>query len=102
MKKSITKAELVTILTQWGQQKITTQALQSWMLDNFEPDEFDIGKGESEWVSEAMHIVMNEYELASESKCLSSEYQLSIDFLQCDEQSFLSRRNDFLRNAFCD
>lgn len=101
-KKSISKTQLIDVLSQWGDKTITTEKLQLWMLDNFEPDEFDIGKGETECVSEAMHIVMNEYELAQENKCLVEQFKLAIDFILCDESSFEICKTKFLRQGFSD
>ncbi|PKF55282.1 hypothetical protein CW748_13770 [Alteromonadales bacterium alter-6D02] len=98
----ITKQQLINVIVAWGSGSTSTEQLQHWMLDNFEPDEADIGSGESESVVEAMHIVMNEYELAKESKCLVEQYQLAINFINCDETNFMQRKSDFLRQAFCD
>lgn len=101
-KKNISSAQLIQILQSWGGGNISTEKLQLWMLDNFEPEEFDIGKGESGCVSEAMHIVMNEYELADQKKCQSEQFQLAIDFINCDEDSFVRLKTNFLRNGFTD
>jgi len=101
-KKIITKAQLIEVLNQWGQQQINSEKLQLWMLDNFEPDEFVIGAGEQECVVEAMLIVMNEYELAEQNKCRSEQFQLAIDFVNCNEASFINRKTAFLRDSFSD
>ena len=98
----ITKQALIDKINSWGQQHISTELLQLWMLDNFEPDEFDIGKGEPECVVEAMHIIMNEFELAQQEKCLSSKYQLAIHFIDCNDDNFIMRKNEFLKHGFSD
>lgn len=98
----ISKQQLVEVLTSWGHGKASTAKLQHWMLDNFEPDEFIIGEGESEETVEAMHIVMNEYEIVDEAKCIVNQFQLAIDFINANEVNFLTARNLFLKHAFCD
>jgi len=100
--KEITKLQLIDIIKSWGEQKITIEKLQIWMLDNFEPDEMEIGKGEDECTIEAMHIVMNEYELAQEEKCLQAQYRLAITYINCSEENYNQCKSDFLRHAFCD
>lgn len=72
-----------------------------WMLDNFEPDEFIIGEGESEHTIEAMHIVMNEYELADEDKCLQVQSHLATTLICADDADFLGARHAFLQRGFC-
>jgi len=98
----ISKQQLIDVLTNWGHGKTSTEQLQHWMLDNFEPDEFTIGEGEPEETIEAMHIVMNEYEIADETKCIANQFQLAIDFINTNEINFLPTRNAFLQRAFCD
>lgn len=102
MTTKISKQQLIDILISWGSNKIDTEKLQHWMLDNFEPDEFIIGEGESDETVEAMHIVMNEYEIADEAKCISNQFQLAINFINANEMNFLAARNSFLQKAFCD
>ena len=101
-KNQITKSALINIITSWGQSEISIQKLQIWMLDNFEPDEVDIGLGEAEATIEAMHIVMNEYELAKEEKCLQEQYLLAIKYINCTEENYNQCKSDFLRKGFCD
>lgn len=98
----ITKQQLVDVLTSWGQDAITTDQLQEWMLDHYDPDEVIIGEGESQVVQEAMNIVMNEYELAKQEKILRQQYQLALDFINSVEDDFLTKRSQFLRHAFKD
>jgi len=100
--KIISKTALETILQAWGSGEIDTEKMQLWMLDNFEPDEFAIGQGESESIVEAMHLVMNEYELADGNKCLTEQYQLAITLINCSDDTFISRKLAFLRDGFCD
>ena len=101
-KKQITKLQLLEIIQSWGEEKISIEKLQIWMLDNFEPDEVEIGQGEDECTVEAMHIVMNEYELAQEEKCLQAQYLLAINYINCSEENYNQCKSDFLRLAFCD
>lgn len=98
----ITKQQLLNVLKRWAANEVTTGQMQMWMLDNFEPDEFVIGEGESEHTVEAMHIVMNEYELADERKCLQSQSGLATAFIEASATDFLSARNAFLQRGFCD
>lgn len=102
MTKTITKHQLIDVLTQWHSGLISTEKLQVWMIDNFEPDEFTIGKGEEEHTIEAIHIVMNEYELVDEDKCLISGAQLAINFINATPDTFMAQRGEFLRNGFKD
>lgn len=101
-KKQITKQALIEIIQSWGEKKISIEKLQLWMLDNFEPDEVEIGVGEAECTIEAMHIVMNEYELADEEKCLQAQYLLAINYINCSEETYNQCKSDFLNRAFCD
>ena len=98
----ISKAQLVAVVTDWGQGRLSTDGLQQWMLDHYDPDEVTIGEGEPEVVQEAMHIVMNEYELAKPDKILPAGHALALQFIDCDDSSFLQRRRQFLKEAFCD
>ena len=98
----ISKAELLAVLEHWGRERCSTAELQGWMLDYFEPMEFTIGEGEPEIVREAMHIVMNEYELADENKIVRESFQAALDFILCDESSFNTRKKVFLQGAFLD
>jgi hypothetical protein len=102
MTTKITKIQLIDILNQWGSLHINTEQFQHWMLDNFEPDEFTIGEGESTSTIEAMHIVMNEYEIADQNKCLAAQFKLAIDFINTNKEDFIVTRHAFLQRAFCD
>lgn len=102
MSKVISKAQLIDVLSQWQSGQICVEKMQVWMIDNFEPDEFLIGKGEAEHTIEAMHIVMNEYELVDETKCLTRGAQLAIEFVNSTSDTFMATRSAFLRNGFND
>jgi len=102
MNTKISKQQLVDVLNQWGDNQISTEQMQHWMLDNFEPDEFEIGAGEPQHTIEAMLIVMNEYEIAKELKCLVEQSQLAINFINTSEANFMSSRHAFIHSAFCD
>jgi len=102
MSTKISKQQLVDVLNQWGDNQINTEQLQHWMLDNFEPDEFEIGVGESDHTIEAMLIVMNEYEIANEHQCLALQSQLAVNFINTSEADFMSSRHAFIQRAFCD
>lgn len=101
-KPNITKQQLLDVLNSWGEQKITSDQLQDWMVTNYDPDENDIGLGEPEWTVEAMNIVMNEYEIAKQEKFLLAKYQLAVDFISTDESRFNQTRHLFLHTGFCD
>lgn len=101
-KPNISKQQLVDVLKSWGEQKITSDQLQDWMVTNYDPDETDIGKGEPEWTVEAMNIVMNEYEIAKQEKFRLENYMLAIEFIQAAESHFNQTRHLFLREGFSD
>lgn len=98
----ITKRQLIDILNAWGENKLSTEALQEWMLDHYHPGEVGIAEDEPEEIQEAMHIVMNEYELASQAKMLRSQYQLAVKFINSNQENFIGNRTLFLNNAFTD
>ena len=100
--KIISKNQLITQLNDWHEGKNSAETLQDWMVTHYDPPEVEIGPGESHWVEEAMNIVMNEYELAKIEKFKSEGYQLAIQFLNCNEDNFLSRRQKFIHDGFSD
>lgn len=98
----ISKAQLIEQLHLWGTQKITAEKLQEWMITHYDPPEVDIGNGETEWVAEAMNIIMNEYELAKLEKFKPEGYQFALDFLESDESNFYLRKHAFVHEGFSD
>lgn len=100
--KNITKAQLIEQLHLWGTQKISSQQLQDWMVTHYDPPEVEIGIGETEWVAEAMNIIMNEYELAKLEKFKKEGYQYALTFLESDENNFYQRKHAFVHDGFSD
>lgn len=98
----ISKAQLVEQLHLWGTQKISNEQLQAWMVTHYDPPEIAIGLGETEWVSEAMNIIMNEYELAKLDKFKIEGYQFALTFLDSDEATFYQRKHSFVHDGFSD
>jgi hypothetical protein len=98
----ISKAQLVEQLHLWGTQKISNEQLQDWMVIHYDPPEIEIGMGESEWVSEAMNIIMNEYELAKLDKFKIEGYQYALIFLDSNENNFYQHKHNFVHNGFSD
>lgn len=98
----ITKTQLITQINNWGTGIISSEKLQDWMVTHYDPPEVEVGLDESLWVQEAMNIVMNEYELAKINKFRIENFKLAIDFIQCNEDNFLSTRQQFLHNGFSD
>lgn len=101
-KKHISKQDLIAVLNAWSEGDRSTEQMQGWMLDNYEPLEVDIGLGEAEITREAMNIVMNEYELADEQAIVHAQAQLAIDFIECDERNFNQGKKRFIQKAFTD
>ena len=99
---NISKAQLIEQLDLWGTQKISNQQLQDWMVTHYDPPEVEIGHGETEWVAEAMNIIMNEYELAKLDKFKTEGYQFALSFLACDEGNFYQRKHSFVHDGFSD
>lgn len=99
---AISKKQLIEQLNSWHNGKTSSLQLQDWMVTFYDPPEVEIGIGESEWIQEAMNVIMNEYELAKIDKFKTEGYALAICFLQCDEESFYQRRHDFIHDAFND
>jgi len=100
--KTITKNQLITVLDNWHKTKISSEELQDWMVTHYDPPDVEIGPGETSWVEEAMNIIMNEYELARIEKFKKEGYQHAINFLSCNEDNFLSRRQMFIHDSFLD
>lgn len=98
----ITKSQLITLLNTWGEGKISSEELQDWMVTFYDPPEVIIGPGEAEWTQLAMHIIMNEYEIAKISKFRVENYTLAIAFAQCTEDTFNQSKHLFIYDGFCD
>ena len=98
----ITKSQLIAQLSSWGEGKISSEELQDWMVTFYDPPEVIIGPGESEWTQLAMHIIMNEYEIAKTEKFRVENYALAIAFAQCSEETFDKSKHLFLYNGFSD
>lgn len=100
--ENISKAQLIQQLNLWGTQKITAEQLQTWMVIHYDPPEVEIGNGETEWIIEAMNIIMNEYELAKLDKFKPEGYQFALTFLESDEKNFYLRKHAFVHDGFSD
>ncbi|MEL0659462.1 hypothetical protein V6255_09975 [Psychromonas arctica] len=98
----ITKKQVVDTLTLWHQKKIDNAQLQDWMVTHFDPPETLIGEDEEELVQEAMHIIMNEYELAKLDKFKEEGYEFAMKFLACTEEDFVQLRHQFIHKGFSD
>ena len=98
----ITRKQLIDILTQWHQDKIDNSQLQDWMVTNFDPPEILIAEDEPELIQEAMHVIMNEYELAKLDKFKEEGYQFAMQFLECTEDNFKQLRQKFIHQGFSD
>lgn len=98
----ISKQQLINILTQWHSQQIDNEQLQDWMVTHFDPPETLIGEGEPELIQEAMHVIMNEYELADFNKYKRQSFDYAMQFLDCDEQNFTQKRQQFIHQGFAD
>ena len=99
---SIAKTELINILLDWGQGRISAADLQDWMVAHYDPDEIEVGPGEPQWTIEAMNIVMNEYELAKPIKYVRDNYTLATAFIHCSDGTFEIAKTRFIRQAFVD
>ena len=98
----VTKQQLIEILTQWQQSKISNEQLQDWMVTHFDPPETLIGEDEAELIQEAMHIIMNEFELAKLDKFKIESYDYAMKFLECNESDFVQLRHQFIHKGFSD
>ena len=99
---NISKQQLVEVLTQWQQQQLDNEQLQDWMVTHFDPPETLIGEEEEELVQEAMHIIMNEYELAKLDKFKPESYDYAMKLLACDDTNFVTLRHQFIHQGFSD
>ncbi len=99
---NISKKQLIEQLLQWGSKKISNEQLQDWMVTHYDPPEVEIGNGETEWVCEAMNIIMNEYEIAKLDKFKAESYQFALAFLESDETTFYQRKHHFVHDGFSD
>jgi len=98
----VTKAQLIETLTLWNQHKIDNAQLQDWMVTHFDPPETLIGEDEEELIQEAMHIIMNEYELAKLDKFKAEGYEFAMQFLKCTDDNFVQLRHQFIHQGFSD
>ncbi|WP_022940776.1 hypothetical protein [Psychromonas hadalis] len=98
----ITKVQLIEQLHLWNSQKIDNEQLQEWMVTHYDPPEVEIGLGETEWVVDAMNIIMNEYELAKLNKFKRESYQFALAFLDSDENNFEQYKYYFVHDGFLD
>jgi len=98
----ITKSQLINVLSTWGKGEISSEQLQDWMVTFYDPPEVTIGTGEAEWTQLAMHIIMNEYEIAKINKFRIENYALAIAFAECAEETFNQSKHLFLYNGFSD
>lgn len=98
----ITKKQLITLLNNWGEGKISSQQLQDWMITYYDPPEVVIGLGEAEWTQSAMNIIMNEYEIAKINKFRVENYALAIAFVECTEETFNQTKHLFIYDGFSD
>ena len=98
----ITKQKLIDIMTQWQKNEIDNTQLQDWMVTHFDPPETLIGEDEEDLIQEAMHIIMNEYELAKLDKFKTEGYEYAMKFLQCNEANFVQLRHQFIHQGFTD
>lgn len=101
-KVKISKQQLIEVLKQWHTKKLDNEQLQDWMVTHFDPPETVIGEGEPELIQEAMHVIMNEYELADFSKYKTESFDYAMQFLNCDEQNFTQKRQQFIHQGFTD
>ena len=98
----ITKKQLINILTQWQKSEIDNAQLQDWMVTHFDPPETLIGEDEEELIQEAMHIIMNEFELAKLDKFKVESYDYAMKLLASDESNFVQLRHQFIHQGFSD
>ena len=98
----IAKTELINILLDWGQGRMSAADLQNWMVTHYDPDEIAVGPGEPQWTIEAMNIVMNEYEIAKPTKYVRDNYTLATAFIHCSKGTFETAKTRFIRQAFVD
>lgn len=102
LNKKVTKIQLEKVLTDWGQGRISSEQLQDWMVDNYDPTEIEVGPGEPELVQQAMNLVMNEYELAKIDTFVVTKYDLALKFINYGEGEFAEKAAKFLRLCFTD
>ena len=98
----ITKSQLIALLNTWGEGQISSAELQDWMVTFYDPPEVIIGSDEAEWTQLAMHIIMNEYEIAKINKFRIENYALAIAFVQCTNETFNQSKHLFLYSGFSD
>ena len=99
---NITKSDLIAVLKRWGSDEYSSDQLQEWMIDHYDPPEVSVGKGEPEHTQEAMHIVMNEYEICATEKYRREGCQLAIEYIQAPLNSSESARKVFIKQGFTD
>ncbi|WP_413699226.1 hypothetical protein ACLKMH_17205 [Psychromonas sp. KJ10-10] len=99
---NISKSQLIEQLDLWGSQKMSSEELQAWMVTHYDPPEVEIGLNETEWVAEAMNIIMNEYELAKIEKFKIEGYKYALSFLDCNEDNFYQLKHRFVHDGFSD
>ncbi len=100
--KEITRNQLVSIIRECIDGKLSPIELQEWIILNYDPLEVKIGENEAQHTVEAMNIVMNEYELAKTDRFTKIGWKLALEFISCSEDHFDQGRNRFIRDGFTD
>ena len=99
---NISKPDLISILKNCQQGDITREALQEWMIHNYDPGEVEIGKGEASHTVEAMNIVMNEYEIVALEKMTEQSCALAIAYINSSAADNQDAKAQFLNDGFID
>ena len=98
----ISKAKLLSVLTDCANQKMSVEQLQEWMIDNYDPPESGVVKAEAEHTKNAMDMVMNEYELVDLDKVRLEGLAMAMEFIACEAHEFDVKGKRFIRGGFLD
>ena len=98
----ISKAKLLSVLSDCANQKISVEQLQVWVIHNYDPPEAGVAKAEAEHTKNAMDMVMNEYELVDLDKVRLEGLVMAMDFIACEAHEFDAKGKRFIREGFLD
>ncbi|MGF1490179.1 MAG: hypothetical protein ACFBSE_24075 [Prochloraceae cyanobacterium] len=98
--EEITKNQLIKIITDWGNKKITSQELRQWMECNYLPLHRDIGLNEPLHTQKAMHGIMNAFDHFFPENIIPEQYHTAIQFLKTSEEKYEENESKFFESCF--
>ncbi|MEO0801488.1 MAG: hypothetical protein AAFY57_04330 [Cyanobacteria bacterium J06642_2] len=93
---SLTRQMLEEILIEWERSAISSLDIHLWAESQYLPLHRAIGPGETEAVRWAMHVILNELDMANPKQLNRHCARLAIQFLNTTDEEFTAREEAFL------